>query len=72
MGFAFLPSWHRFLVGWPVWREAYSNISVNNHIILSWTWYAISGVGVVTTLLLWIYDRIVQPGPPPSTANSNA
>ncbi|MBS1839889.1 MAG: MFS transporter [Acidobacteria bacterium] len=28
------------------------------------TWFVIVGVGVVTTLLLWIYDRIVKPGRP--------
>jgi hypothetical protein len=24
-------------------------------------WYAITGVGVLTTVLLWIYDRVVKP-----------
>jgi len=24
-------------------------------------WYAITGVGVLTTVLLWIYDRIAKP-----------
>jgi hypothetical protein len=26
-----------------------------------WTWFVIVGVGMATTLLLWIYDRIVKP-----------
>jgi len=25
-------------------------------------WWAVAGVGVLTTLLLWIYDRVVKPG----------
>jgi hypothetical protein len=25
------------------------------------TWYAITAVGVLTTILLWIYDRLVKP-----------
>jgi hypothetical protein len=26
-----------------------------------YAWYAITLVGLVTTMLLWIYDRIVRP-----------
>jgi hypothetical protein len=24
-------------------------------------WWVISGVGILTALLLWVYDRVVQP-----------
>jgi hypothetical protein len=27
-----------------------------------WTWFVITGVGITTTLLLLIYDRLLAPG----------
>jgi hypothetical protein len=30
-------------------------------------WWAIAAVGLGTTLLLWIYDRIVKPGAAPAS-----
>jgi proton-dependent oligopeptide transporter, POT family len=38
-------------------------------------WWAITAIGVATTLLLWIYDRVVKPSdarPPETTGNENA
>ena len=61
MGFAFVPLGIGSLVGgWFGGKTLhYFGETMNRP---QWTWFVIVGVGLVTTLLLWIYDRIVKPG----------
>ena len=61
MGFAFVPLGIGSLVGgWFGGKTLHYFGEVVNR--PQWTWFVIVGVGVITTLLLWIYDRIVKPG----------
>jgi len=61
MGFAFLPIGIGSLVGgWFGGRVMHEFGEVAHR--PERAWYAITGVGVLTTVLLWIYDRIVKPG----------
>ena len=60
MGFAFLPIGIGSLVGgWLAGKllHHYGEVTHEPHMI----WYAVTGVGVFTALLLFIYDRIVKP-----------
>jgi len=61
MGFAFLPLGIGSLIGgWFGGKILhYFGEEMNRP---QWTWFAIAGVGVLTALLLWIYDRAVKPG----------
>jgi proton-dependent oligopeptide transporter, POT family len=61
MGFAFLPLGIGSLVGGWFGGKILQYFGEQLH-HPEWTWYVISGIGVLTALLLWIYDRIVQPG----------
>jgi proton-dependent oligopeptide transporter, POT family len=61
MGFAFVPLGIGSLVGgWLGGMALHYFGEVMNR--PQWTWFVIVAVGVMTTLLLWIYDRIVKPG----------
>ena len=61
MGFAFVPLGIGSLVGgWFGGKTLHYFGEVMNR--PRWTWLVIVGVGLMTTLLLWIYDRIVKPG----------
>jgi dipeptide/tripeptide permease len=61
MGFAFLPIGIGSLIGgWFGGRVMHQFAEVAHQ--PQRAWYAIVGVGLLTTLLLWIYDRIVKPG----------
>ena len=61
MGFAFLPIGIGSLVGgWFGGRVMHHFGEVLHHPARAW--WAITAVGVLTTLLLWIYDLIVKPG----------
>ena len=61
MGFAFVPLGIGSLVGgWFGGKTLHYFGEVMNR--PRWTWLVIVGVGVITTILLWIYDRIVKPG----------
>jgi len=61
MGFAFVPLGIGSLVGgWFGGKMLNYFGEVMNRPRL--TWFVIVGVGLVTTFLLWIYDRIVKPG----------
>ncbi len=71
MGFAFLPLGIGSFLGGPIGGALLHHFGEIQHQPQLFLW-ALTAIGLVTTLLLWIYDRIVQPGPPPSTANSNA
>ncbi len=60
MGFAFLPLGIGSLVGgWFGGRVLHYFGEVRGK--PQWAWYVISAVGVLTALLLWIYDRVVKP-----------
>jgi proton-dependent oligopeptide transporter, POT family len=61
MGFAFLPIGIGSLVGgWFGGKVLqYFGEELNQP---QYVWYVISGVGLLTALLLWIYDRAVKPG----------
>jgi proton-dependent oligopeptide transporter, POT family len=61
MGFAFLPLGIGSLVGgWFGGRVLHQCGEVLGR--PQWTWLVITAVGLLTTLLLWIYDRVVKPG----------
>lgn len=61
MGFAFVPIGIGSLVGgWTMGRLLHHYDEVLHH--PEGAWWVITGIGVLTTLGLWIYDRIVKPG----------
>jgi POT family proton-dependent oligopeptide transporter len=63
LGFAFLPLGIGSLVGgWLGGKALHHFGEVMNR--PQWTWFAISGVGVLTTVLLLVYDRLVEPSSP--------
>jgi proton-dependent oligopeptide transporter, POT family len=67
MGFAFLPIGIGSLVGgWFGGRVMHEFGEVAHQ--PERAWYAITAVGVLTTILLWIYDRIVKPSAPEPSA----
>jgi uncharacterized membrane protein len=60
MGFAFVPLGIGSLVGgWFGGKTLHYFGEVKGH--PNWTWFVIVGVGIATTILLWIYDRVVKP-----------
>jgi len=60
MGFAFLPiGIGSLLGGWFGGRVMHQYAEVAHQ--PQRAWYAIVGVGLLTTLLLWVYDRVVKP-----------
>jgi proton-dependent oligopeptide transporter, POT family len=60
MGFAFLPIGIGSLIGgWFGGRVMHQFAEVAHQ--PQRAWWVISGVGLMTTLLLWIYDRVVKP-----------
>ena len=60
MGFAFLPIGIGSLVGgWFGGTMLHRFGEVQGH--PQRAWFAITAVGVLTTLLLWIYDRAIRP-----------
>jgi dipeptide/tripeptide permease len=61
MGFAFLPIGIGSLVGgWFGGRVMHHFGEVTHQ--PQRAWWVISGVGVLTAILLWIYDRVIKPG----------
>jgi POT family proton-dependent oligopeptide transporter len=63
MGFAFLPLGIGSLIGgWFGGRVMHHFGEVAHH--PERAWWVITGVGVLTALLLWIYDRVVKPSSP--------
>src|SRR5262249_44869953 len=60
MGFAFLPlGIGSILGGWYGGQLMHHFGELERH--PERAWYAISAVGLITALLLWIYDRVVKP-----------
>lgn len=61
MGFAFVPLGIGSLIGgWFGGKILHYFGEVMHR--PEWTWFVIVGVGLATTALLWIYDRVVRPG----------
>lgn len=60
MGFAFLPLGIGAFVAGPLGGALLHRFGEVQHRPQLF-WWAISGIGVVTTVLLWIYDRVVKP-----------
>ncbi|HXM93805.1 MAG TPA: MFS transporter [Candidatus Dormibacteraeota bacterium] len=61
MGFAFLPiGLGSLIAGWLGGKliHHYGEVTHQPQRI----WWVVSGIGVLTALLLWIYDRVVKPG----------
>jgi proton-dependent oligopeptide transporter, POT family len=71
MGFAFLPLGIGSFLGGPIGGALLHHFGEVQHQPQLFLW-ALTAIGLATTLLLWIYDRIVQPGQQPSAAGSNA
>ncbi len=68
MGFAFLPIGIGSLIGgWLGGRLIHYFGEVTHQ--PQRAWWVITGVGIVTTLCLWVYDQIIKPGEP-TPANS--
>ena len=67
MGFAFLPTGIGSLVGgWLGGRLIHHYAEVVGH--PQQMWWVLSGIGVGTAMLMWIYDRLAQPGAPAHSA----
>jgi len=60
MGFAFLPLGIGALVAGRIGGTLLHHFGEVQHRPQTF-WWAITGIGVVTTVLLWIYDRVVKP-----------
>ena len=61
MGFAFLPLGIGSFLGGPIGGWLLHRFGEVQHKPQLFLW-ALTAIGMVTTLLLWIYDRILQPG----------
>ena len=61
MGFAFLPIGIGSLVGGPVGGFVMHRYTEVEHLPYR-TWWALAGIGVAFSLMLWIYDVIFKPG----------
>jgi proton-dependent oligopeptide transporter, POT family len=69
MGFAFLPiGIGSLLGGWFGGRVLHQFAEVAHQ--PERAWYAISAVGLLTVLLLWVYDRLAKPGAPETAPNA--
>jgi dipeptide/tripeptide permease len=63
MGFAFLPIGIGSLLGGWFGGKVFQHFGEVTH-QPERAWWVITGVGLVTALLLWIYDRLLRPGRP--------
>lgn len=61
MGFAFLPIGIGSLIGGWLGGWLIHHFGEEMHQPQR-IWWAVTGVGVATALLLWIYDRVLKPG----------
>jgi len=69
MGFAFLPLGIGSLVAGRIGGKLLHHFGEVQHQPQRF-WWAITAIGLATTLLLWIYDRIVKPGAQGSTESA--
>jgi proton-dependent oligopeptide transporter, POT family len=60
MGFAFLPLGIGSFIGGPIGGALLHHFGEVQHRPKMFLW-ALTGIGLATTLLLWIYDRVVKP-----------
>jgi dipeptide/tripeptide permease len=60
MGFSFLPIAIGFVIAGQIGGRLMNYFGETLH-RPNQLWYVIAGIGVVTTLLMWIYDKIVKP-----------
>ncbi len=63
MGFAFLPIGIGSLIGGPFGGYLLHHFGEVQH-RPQMVWWSVTGVGLATTLLLWIYDRLLRPKSP--------
>jgi proton-dependent oligopeptide transporter, POT family len=71
MGFSFLPIAIGFVIAGRIGgRLVYYFGEVLHR--PNYLWFVVAGVGVLTTMLMWIYDRVVKPTEYRDTKNSNA
>ena len=69
MGFAFLPIGIGSLIGGWFGGTLIHHFGEVTHQPVR-IWWIVAGVGMATTLLLWIYNRIVEHGQPQATRGS--
>jgi proton-dependent oligopeptide transporter, POT family len=60
MGFAFLPLGIGSFIGGPIGGALLHHFGEVQHQPILFLW-AITAIGIATTLLLWVYDRVVKP-----------
>jgi dipeptide/tripeptide permease len=65
MGFSFLPIAIGFVVAGQIGGRLVNYFGETLH-RPNQLWYVISGIGVLTTLLMWLYDKLVKPAAEPS------
>jgi proton-dependent oligopeptide transporter, POT family len=71
MGFAFLPLGIGSFLGGPIGGALLHHFGEVQHRPQLFLW-ALTAIGLITTLLLWIYDQIIQPGQiQPAVASSD-
>jgi proton-dependent oligopeptide transporter, POT family len=71
MGFAFLPIGIGSLIGgWFGGRTMHRFGELQQH--PERAWWTITAVGLLTAVLLWVYDRLIKPGASPRPANEPA
>jgi hypothetical protein len=60
MGFAFLPIAIGFFIGGRLGGrlvQHFTSVGQPERV-----WWVITGIGLLTTLLMWVYDRVFKPG----------
>jgi len=60
LGFAFLPIGIGSLVGGPIGGALLHHFGEEQHQPTT-VWIVVTAVGIVTTLLLWLYDKMLKP-----------
>ena len=65
MGFSFLPIAIGFMIAGQIGGRLMNHFGETLH-RPNQLWYVIAGIGVVTTLLMWIYDKLVKPAAAPA------
>lgn len=70
MGYAFLPIGIGYFIAGPLggYLVQHAHTYKNPQVI----WWAITAVGILTTFLLWIYDRLLKPSAAPGAQESGA
>ena len=66
MGFSFLPIAIGFVIAGQIGGRLVNHFGETLH-RPNQLWYVIAGIGVLTTLLMWIYDKLVKPAAAPAS-----